>query len=65
LATARRTASQSRGGEDVFQPFLVEHVDRLAQRQQQMHQRGAGIFPVKRTRHANRNTARKGIAEKE
>ena len=31
---------------NIFETFGVEHVDRLAQREQQMHRRGAGIFAV-------------------
>ena len=32
--------------EGILQPLGVEHVDRLAQREQQMHRGGAGIFAV-------------------
>ena len=43
---AHRFAEQAMAQEHVFEPLLEQHVDRLAQREQQMHRRGAGIFAV-------------------
>src|SRR4051812_22252699 len=41
-----RLAEQAVTQECVFQPFFKQHIDRLAQCEQQMHWRGAGIFTV-------------------
>ena len=43
---AHRFAEQAMAQEHVVEPFVEQHVDGLAQREQQVHRRGAGIFAV-------------------